>query len=171
LIGKMVCGTVNGMNFQIRPFSADDAAWLVSVHETHYREGEGFDDTFAPLVADIIAEFLAQDDQIAQAGWVARDDTHRLGSIFCVRNDAATAKLRLFFVVEQARGRGVAQALLDQCLGFSKDQGYAGLTLWTHESHRAAGAIYARNGLQRVTAKPVHSFGVDLIEETWEITF
>ena len=94
-----------------------------------------------------------------------------MGSIFCVRFDETTAKLRLFYVVEQARGSGVAQALLDQCLGFAREAGYAGLTLWTHESHAAAGRIYQRNGLTRTRAEPVRSFGVDLVEETWEIAF
>lgn len=94
-----------------------------------------------------------------------------MGCIFCVRKDDSTAKLRLFYVVQSARGTGVAQALIDSCLGFARAAGYAGLTLWTHESHAAAGRIYKRNGLIRTRAEPVHSFGVDLIEETWEIAF
>jgi GNAT superfamily N-acetyltransferase len=171
LIGKALRGTVGAMNFHLRSFAASDADWLVTEHGKHYTEHEGFDASFAPLVASILAEFVDQGDVAGQAGWIAHNGSDRLGSIFCVRNDERMAKLRLFFVVQQARGTGAAQALLDQCLQFARDSGYAGLTLWTHESHRAAGAIYSRNGLMRVDAKPVHSFGRDLIEETWQITF
>lgn len=160
-----------GMEFTLRPFAADDADWLVHEHATHYAQVEGFDDSFGPLVAQIVQSFLAQHDPDREAGWIAHQGQTRLGSIFCVRKDAQIAKLRLFYVVEKARGCGVAQALLDQCLGFAQGAGYKGLTLWTHESHVAAGRIYKRNGLTRTRAAPVHSFGVDLVEETWEIAF
>ena len=160
-----------GMEYAIRPFAAEDADWLTGQHAEHYRTVEGFDDTFGPLVASIIAGFLDDHDPAREAGWIAHHGAARLGSIFCVAQDAQTAKLRLFYVVPQARGTGVAQALLTTCLTFAQASGYGGMTLWTHESHRAAGAIYARNGFARVDAKPVHSFGVDLVEETWAIRF
>ena len=159
------------MEFALRPFVADDADWLVEQHATHYAQAEGFDDSFGPLVRSIIDGFLTAHDETCEAGWIAHRADQRLGSIFCVCKDDSTAKLRLFYVVDEARGTGVAQALLDQCLGFARGAGYAGLTLWTHESHAAAGRIYARNGLTRTHAVPVHSFGVDLVEETWQIAF
>ncbi|MEJ6402525.1 GNAT family N-acetyltransferase [Yoonia sp. 2307UL14-13] len=157
------------MHFTIRPFTPTDAGWLVSQHADHHARVEGFDDTFGPLVAGIVAEFLADHDPLAEAGWMAHDGEDRLGTVFCVRLTPETAKLRLFYVVDTARGRGVAQALLDRCLGFARDVGYRDMTLWTHESHRAAGGIYRRNGFARIKAAPVHSFGVDLVEETWQI--
>ena len=159
------------MEFALRPFEAADAAWLVAQHADHYARVEGFDDTFGPLVDSIIQSFLADHDTACEAGWIAHQGETPLGSIFCVRFDDTTAKLRLFYVHEDARGTGVAQALLDQCLGFARGAGYAGLTLWTHESHAAAGRIYTRNGLTRTRAEPVHSFGVNLVEETWQIAF
>jgi hypothetical protein len=45
------------------------------------------------------------------------------------------------------------------------------MQLWTHESHRAACALYAQNGWQLVSSKPVRSFGCDLVEQSWEIAF
>ena len=157
------------MEFALRPFDAGDADWLVAEHATHYAQVEGFDDSFGPLVRGIIEAFLADHDENREAGWIAYQGERLLGSIFCVRKDERTAKLRLFYVVQAARGTGVAQALLDQCLSFARGTGYAALTLWTHESHAAAGRIYLRNGFTCIRAAPVHSFGVDLVEETWQI--
>jgi len=157
------------MDVTLRSFTADDADWLIAQHAGHYTNVEGFDATFAPLVARIIKAFLTDHDPSREAGWIAIGDNKRLGSIFCVGVDDKTAKLRLFYTVPQARGRGVAQSLLSQCLQFARDAGYENLTLWTHESHVAAGRIYARNGFEKIDAKPVHSFGVDLVEETWQI--
>lgn len=164
------------MEFSLRPFRADDADWLVAEHARSYAEAEGFDDSFGPLVAGILDDFLQSADPATEAGWVAESQTkddfkERLGSIFCVRAEADLAKLRLFYVVKPARGSGVAQALLTTCLEFARVAGYRGMTLWTHESHKAAGAIYRRNGFRLTGARPAHSFGVDLVEETWQIAF
>ncbi len=159
------------MESALRPFDRADADWLIAQHADHYAQAEGFDETFGPLVDSIVQSFLTDHDTMCEAGWIAHRGETRLGSIFCVRFDETTAKLRLFYVIPEARGTGVAQALLDQCLSFARGAGYAGLTLWTHESHAAAGRIYTRNGLTRTHAVPVHSFGVDLVEETWQIAF
>ncbi|MEM7441678.1 MAG: GNAT family N-acetyltransferase, partial [Pseudomonadota bacterium] len=42
--------------------------------------------------------------------------------------------------------------------------------LWTHESHRAACGLYRATGWTLTGSKPVHSFGVDLVEQSWRIT-
>jgi hypothetical protein len=43
------------------------------------------------------------------------------------------------------------------------------MTLWTHASHEAACALYRKAGWRLVRSEPVHSFGVDLEEQTFEI--
>jgi hypothetical protein len=43
------------------------------------------------------------------------------------------------------------------------------MILWTHESHRAACALYERTGWQLKSSKPVTSFGAALVEQHWEI--
>lgn len=155
----------------IRPFHPDDAPWLVERHATLYARDEGFDASFGPLVAGILDGFIAGHDPECEAGWIAEQDGRRLGSIFCVRGEAGLAKLRLFLLVPEARGQGLGRRLLETCTGFARARGYPGMRLWTHESHRAACALYARSGWRLVASKPVRSFGCDLVEQSWEIAF
>ncbi len=155
----------------IRPFRPDDAPWLVERHATLYARDEGFDETFGALVAEILDAFIADHDPSSEAGWIAHVGDWRLGSIFCVRQSEGIAKLRLFLLVTEARGQGLGQRLLDTCTGFARARGYRGMALWTHESHRAACALYARNGWRLTASKPVRSFGRDLVEQSWEIAF
>ena len=155
----------------LRPFRAEDAPWLVAQHGALYARDEGFDETFAVLVAEILADFIAAHDPECEAGWIAEADGRRLGSIFCVRLSADIAKLRLFLLVPEARGRGLGRRLLETCMAFAKARGYRGMQLWTHESHRAACALYARSGWRLVSSRPVRSFGCDLVEQSWEIAF
>lgn len=155
----------------IRDFDPSDTDWLVDRHQALYAAEEGFDDTFGPLVRSILDDFVAGHDPACEAGWIAEEAGRRLGSIFCVRHDAQTAKLRLFLLVPEARGRGLGHRLLRHCMGFARASGYCGMTLWTHESHAAACALYARNGWALQRSEPVTSFGVPLVEQTWSIRF
>lgn len=153
----------------LRPFTAADKPWLVEQHDVRYAQDEGFDETFGPLVNDILSDFLANHDPNCESGWIAEEQGRRLGSIFCVRLTETTAKLRVFLLVPEARGKGLGKRMLTTCMGFARSRGYKYMSLWTHESHKAACALYASHGWTCVASKPVRSFGVDLIEQSWHI--
>lgn len=154
----------------LRDLRIGDAGWLIEQHGVIYARDEGFDHTFEPLVARILADFIEYHDPGRERGWIAEAaDGTRLGSIFCVREDVQTAKLRLFLVTDAARGQGVGKNLLATCMAYARAKGYASMRLWTHESHKAACALYAAHGWICTASKSVHSFGVDLVEQTWEV--
>lgn len=156
---------------EIRAFAPSDRDWLVAAHGQNYSRDEGFDDSFSILVAQIIDAFIADHDPLAECGWIAWKGDVRLGCIFCVRLDAQTAKLRLFLLEPAARGLGLGRRLLGTCTDFAKSAGYKRMSLWTHESHEAACALYAKTGWVRQTSHPVRSFGVELIEQSWTLEF
>jgi len=91
-----------------------------------------------------------------------------VGSAFVVRKTDEVAKLRLVIVDPKARGLGLGKRLVDECLRFAKGAGYKSMTLWTQDYLHAARGIYERAGFKLVASEPNHSFGVDLISETWE---
>ncbi|ANT60768.1 acetyltransferase [Salipiger sp. CCB-MM3] len=152
----------------LKPYEPADRGWLVAQHAQLYAKAEGFDDSFGVLVESILKEFEAAHDPACERGWVAWAGGQRLGSIFCVRAGEGLAKLRLFLLVPDARGLGLGQRLLDACMGFAREAGYGRMTLWTHESHEAACALYAKNGFSLVSSTPVTSFGQALVEQHWE---
>lgn len=157
------------MTVELRLFQTSDADWVVRQHGMIYARDEGFDETFEPLVAGIVDNFLKSHDPAHERGWIAWEGDMRLGCIFCVRAAAETAKLRLFLVLPDARGQGVGRRLIEACMGFARDAGYTRMTLWTHAEHRAACALYARSGWRLTESKPVRSFGQDLTEQQWDI--
>jgi len=153
-----------------RDIAVGDAGWLIQRHGELYARDEGFDASFEPLVAEILTAFLRAHDPATERAFIATRGPDRLGSIFCVQSgEPGVAKLRLFFLEPEARGLGLGQRLLDACLGFARGAGYRRMVLWTHESHRAACALYAKNGFEMTMRKPVRSFGVDLVEQSWQI--
>lgn len=157
-------------NVLLRDLAIGDIGWLIQRHAELYAQSDRFDATFEILVAEILTTFARNRDRDTERVWIATDGDRRLGSIFCVQSGSAgVAKLRLFLVEPDARGLGLGQRMLDACVEFAKQKRYVKIILWTHESHRAACALYARNGFSCVESKPVHSFGKDLIEQTWEL--
>lgn len=161
---------VDPVSVILRDIAIGDAGWLIQQHAERYAEDEGFDASFEPLVAEILAGFLRDHDQATERAFIAASGQSRLGSIFCVQSgEPGVAKLRLFYISPEARGLGLGQRLLDACLSFARKVGYRRMRLWTHESHRAACALYRKNGFACTASEPVHSFGVDLVEQTWEI--
>jgi len=154
----------------IRDLAIGDAGWLIQRHGELYAKHEGFDASFEVLVSEILVDFIRNRDATIERAWIAQSGTKRLGSIFCVKSEyPGIAKLRLFLVEPDARGMGLGQRLLDLCLGHARSTGHHRLRLWTHESHAAACALYAKNGFICTASAPVTSFGVDLVEQTWEI--
>lgn len=151
-------------------FGPEDRDWLVAQHRDHYAAEEGFDETFGVLVAQIADDFLKSHDPACEAGWIAWRDGVRLGSVFCVRLDEEAAKLRLFLLTAEARGTGLGRRMLLHNMDFARKAGYRRMQLWTHESHRAAGALYAKTGWTLGVSKPVLSFGKPNVEQTWSIT-
>ncbi len=124
---------------------------------------------FGPLVRGILDDWFPRHDPARETGILARRGAERLGTIFCVRLDDETAKLRLFLIEPRARGLGLGREMLARCLGFAREAGYRRMTLWTHESHAAACALYRAAGFALISSTPVHSFGQDLVEQHWEI--
>ncbi|SMX42398.1 GNAT family N-acetyltransferase [Maliponia aquimaris] len=158
------------MEIVLKELGPGDVDWLVAQHGRLYARDEGFDASFAVLVREILEAFEAGHDPACERGFVAWQGEARLGSIFCVRQDGDTAKLRLFFLLPEARGKGLGKRMLQACMGFARDCGYRRMVLWTHESHRAACALYERAGWWLVRSEPKRSFGVDVVEQGWEVT-
>jgi len=154
----------------LRNLAVGDAGWLIQQHGVLYAEEEGFDPSFEALVAEILADYIRNHDPTCERAWIAWRGNQRLGSIFCVRGGAPDlAKLRLFLLTPEARGQGLGQRMLTECLTYARTTGYRQMTLWTHESHKAACALYTRNGFVLESSKAVTSFGVRLIEQQWSL--
>lgn len=146
-----------------------DYGWVVHRHGALYAQEYGWDETFEALVAEIVAPFARSHDPRREACWIA-DQGSIVGSVFLVRNDEETAKLRLLYVEPRARGSRIGRTLVDTCIGFARNAGYRRITLWTNDVLVAARRIYQNAGFRLIESEPHHSFGHDLVGEQWELT-
>jgi DNA-binding MarR family transcriptional regulator/GNAT superfamily N-acetyltransferase len=148
-----------------------DMGMLVHLEGAGYVEQFGWDETFEALVARIVADFLANFEAARERCWIAEIDGRQVGHVLLVRHPERpqTAKLRLLYVDPAARGRGLGEKLVAECVRFARDAGYRKITLWTQSILTAAHRIYQKAGFRLVSEQPHHSFGKDLIGQTWEL--
>lgn len=147
-----------------------DLGWVVMAHGEAYAEQFGWNTEFEVLVAQIVAGYGSSHDPSTEAGWIAEVDGERAGCIFLVHGDSPeVAKLRILLVTSPARGLGVGTALVRECLGFARASGYEKVTLWTNDVLVAARRIYQSVGFTLTHDEPHHSFGHDLVGQTWDL--
>ncbi|GAA1904732.1 bifunctional helix-turn-helix transcriptional regulator/GNAT family N-acetyltransferase [Streptantibioticus ferralitis] len=147
-----------------------DLGWVIQRNAAIYAEQFGWNEEYEALVARIVADFAAEHDPAQEAALIAQFEGEPVGCVFCVRDTApGTARLRLLLVEPSARGHGIGERLVRECVDFARSAGYRELVLWTNDVLVAARRIYQRAGFELVAEKPHHSFGQDLVGQDWRL--
>jgi len=144
-----------------------DMGWVVQRNAAVYAEEFGWDSSYEGLVARIVADYVDHRDPEAEAAWIAEVDGAPAGCVFCVRENATTARLRLLLVEPWARGLGIGARLVEEVLRFARQAGYSQITLWTNDVLADARRIYQRAGFTLDNESRHHSFGQDLTGQNW----
>jgi GNAT superfamily N-acetyltransferase len=163
-------GDVADGKVSLRPLRPGDVGWIIHRQTVLYTQEYGWDWTYEGLASRILGAFVAEFDPAREDGWVAERGGAIVGSIFLMKSDGPQiAKLRLLYVEPSARGTGIGRKLVATCIARARELGYRQLTLWTNDILVAARRIYQAAGFRLVGEQPHHSFGHDLVGQTWTL--
>lgn len=166
-IRKILEGTPRSHGFVLRPMGSGDYGWVVHRHGVLYSEEYDWDETFEALVAQIVADYVRNRKPRRENAWLAEVDGQPAGCVFCVRKEQTVAQLRLLLVEPWARNMGIGGRLIEECLRFAKRARYERIMLWTNDVLDDARKLYERAGFHLGKEQPHHSFGHDLVSQTW----
>jgi DNA-binding MarR family transcriptional regulator/N-acetylglutamate synthase-like GNAT family acetyltransferase len=158
-----------GASYILRPHQPGDIGWAVQKHGEFYAREYGFDDTFEALAAEIMSKFIKEFDPKKERAWIAEKDGENVGCVFLIKQSAEVAKLRMLLVDPKARGLGIGRRLVEECIRFARDRSYKKITLWTNDILVTACHIYKATGFKLVAEERHHSFGHELVGQTWEL--
>lgn len=165
--------TSSSRSFVIRDARADERPAVRELTLEAYAEFESIMDATSWRELDAaIRTALASN---VRADWILADEGGRLvGSVMLfppnadAYGDLARAgdcpEVRLVAVAPDARGRGVARALMDECIRRARASGATALGLHTSRSMRAAQALYAGIGFERTPETDFQPPGAELVE-------
>jgi DNA-binding MarR family transcriptional regulator/GNAT superfamily N-acetyltransferase len=151
----------------LRSHEPGDMGWVVQRHGALYAQEYHWDERFEALVAQICADFINNYQPARERCWLAELNGELVGSVFVVQASETDAKLRLLLVDPKARGMGLGTRLVQECIRFARRSGYRRLKLWTNSVLVEARHIYEKCGFTLVEQEAHHSFGHDLVGETW----
>jgi len=162
--------------YLLRPHRPGDIGWVIARHGALYAQEYHWDMRFEALVARIAADFVDRFEPAREACWMAEREGSNVGCVFLVqaRDESSheplpgVAQLRMLLVEPTARGLGIGARLVDECERFARLVGYRKITLWTNSLLYAARGIYQKAGYALVASESHHSFGHDLVGETWQ---
>lgn len=153
--------------FILREPEPGDLGYIVHKQSLLYVKEYGWDWTFEALLSEIVGKFVQDFIPGRERCWVAEREGEIVGSVFVVRQDEETAKLRMLYVDATARGLGLGRRLVDECVRFAQAKGYKRMVLWTNDVLVSARRIYEATGFTLLEEGPHHSFGKDLMGQTW----
>ena len=146
-----------------------DIGYLTYLHGIQYSKEYGYDQTFEAYVANGLAQFVQNFSPDKGRIWLVEINNQIIGSIAIVKASKYGAQLRWFLVDASARGIGLGKRLLNEAVGFCMTCHYTSIILWTVSILDVAAYLYRSVGFEKVEEKSGKVWGVDVIEEKYEL--
>ncbi|KAM9953992.1 hypothetical protein ACTFIR_009107 [Dictyostelium discoideum] len=153
--------------FILRDPIPGDMGMVVYQNAVFYSKEFGWDSRFEALVAKVVSEYITNFDEKYEKCWIAEKDGKMVGSIFVVKQDENTAKLRMLYVDSSARCLGIANKLVDESIKFAESVGYKRIILWTNSILVDAARIYIKFGFKLENEEKHTMFGPELTGQTY----
>ena len=156
-------------HWMLREPRPGDFGWVIERHGAIYAEEYGWGAELEALVAEVVAQFIRNRNPAREKCWIAEREGERAGCVFLVEKSKTVAQLRLLLVDPAARGSGIGNRLVQECILYARSVGYSRMVLWTQSNLHAAHRIYRSHGFKLVKEEPHESFGAKLTGQYWEL--
>ncbi len=151
-------------------FYPGDIGYLIHLHGIIYARDCGYNYQFEGYVAQTFHEFTEHYNPEKDRLWLAELDGEIVGSIAIVGHSKNEAQLRWFLIHPSARRIGLGKNLLEEALGFCREQNFSHVFLLTTSDQQTAIKMYTHAGFKKTTESPVQVWGKRMIDLRYELT-
>ncbi|AJY44700.1 bifunctional helix-turn-helix transcriptional regulator/GNAT family N-acetyltransferase [Martelella endophytica] len=144
-----------------------DFGFIVHRQAVLYAEEYGWNDEFEALASEIVANYQRDYDSASDYCLLAERNGGVVGSVFVVRENDVTARLRMLYVDPAARGHGIGRRLVEEAMLFARRAQYQRMVLWTNSVLADARRLYEHAGFTLTSEEAHHSFGRDLVGQVF----
>ncbi len=145
-----------------------DLGYLVYLHGILYAKEYGWDSTFEAEAAVVLAEIATSQGERERI-WLVEKDGELAGSIAIVEASAEQAQLRVLLLHPNLRGLGLGRRLVEAAVAFCRECGYSSIFLLTTSDLTAAAHLYKSVGFGLREEKRKSVWGVELVEQRYEM--
>lgn len=153
----------------VRPPKAGEYGWITKIHGEYYAEKFGWQEEFEVIVAKIMVEFINEIPSNRQECFIAELDYEPVGCLMLTEKNTNEGQVRVFFVKEETRGKGIGKLLLKALLSKASSTGYETLSLITTDNQIEARALYQKIGFRVIERTPNTTFAKGSYDEVWQM--
>lgn len=152
-----------------RSFRNEDRAWVLETHVRFYRTAHGFNSSFRDAVAAALDLLEAQMPAAASQYVIAEAEEGRVGCVFLSADGAQAGRVRLFYLEDAYRGRGIGRRLLKHVVAAAEAAKLSTVRVSTFDRHPEACRLYERYGFRAVGRTPTEAFGQFMTQVDYEL--
>jgi GNAT superfamily N-acetyltransferase len=141
---------------------------IVGLHALYYAKHWQLGAVFEAKVATGLGAFLQSYDPNVSRLFTATSGGRLIGSLAIDGSNARGARLRWFILAEEACGRGIGKALMQNAMNFLHEKHCRFCYLTTFAGLEPARALYQRHGFRLAHEAPDATWGRLLLEQRFE---
>jgi N-acetylglutamate synthase-like GNAT family acetyltransferase len=134
-----------------------------------YRTVHSFDASFAAVVGaalDLLEEQLTGD---ASTYLIAETSEGSIGCIFLSKDAEGIGRIRLFYLNQAHRGKGIGAQMLHMVLDSARESGLQRVHVSTFDRHPEACRLYTSFEFKQVAVTSAEAFGQDMQQLDYEL--
>lgn len=154
----------------LRPYDRADRDWVQRANLLFYQRVHGFDASFAEVLAGVLDLLDTKRTETASTYLIAQSAKGPAGSIFLSREGPSEGRIRLFFLDEAQRGRGIGAGMLRAVLAQARRNNLSRIKVSTFDRHPEACQLYDAFGFEETAVTPTKAFGQEMRQLDFELT-